>query len=286
MNEFDDQQNDRLARAKVRILPRRATPRVPLKQRVRHRRDQLKKGVYLIPSLFTTGNLICGFFSLISTFNGDYFQGSLFIILANVLDGLDGLVARMTRTTSQFGVELDSLADLVSFGVAPAVLVYYWALVPWGTWGWLAACLYVVCGALRLARFNVQIKSVEKSHFVGLPIPAAAEMIAATVLLYYFLGGEGAANKQIILLLVIYLLAGLMVSNFRYFSFKQLTLKKKSPIWILVVSILLIKFFIAAPQIMFFLTFLLYTLSGPLLWTLTVYKRRREKRGELAEALH
>jgi len=286
MNEFDDQQNDRLARAKVRILPRRTTPRVPLKQRVRHRQAQLKKGVYLIPSLFTTGNLICGFFSLVSTFNGDYFQASLFIILANVLDGLDGLVARMTKTTSQFGVELDSLADLVSFGVAPAVLVFYWALVPWHTWGWLAACLYVVCGALRLARFNVQIKNVEKSHFVGLPIPAAAEMIVATVLLYYFLGGEGAANKEIILLLVIYMLAGLMVSNFRYLSFKQVTLKKKHPFWLLVSAILLIKLFIAEPQIMFFLTFLLYTLSGPLLWTLTVYKRRREKRGELAEALH
>jgi len=286
MNEFDDQPNDRLARAKVRILPRRTTPRVPLKQRVRHRQPKLKKGVYLIPSLFTTGNLICGFFSLVSTFNGDYFQASLFIILANVLDGLDGLVARMTKTTSQFGVELDSLADLVSFGVAPAVLVFYWALVPWHTWGWLAACLYVVCGALRLARFNVQIKNVEKSHFVGLPIPAAAEMIVATVLLYYFLGGEGAANKEIILLLVIYMLAGLMVSNFRYLSFKQLTLKKKHPFWLLVSAILLIKLFIAEPQIMFFLTFLLYTLSGPLLWTLTVYKRRREKRGELAEALH
>jgi len=286
MNEFDDRPNDRLARAKVRILPRRTTPRVPLKQRVRHRQAQLKKGVYLIPSLFTTGNLICGFLSLVSTFNGDYFKAALFIILANVLDGLDGLVARITKTTSQFGVELDSLADLVSFGVAPAVLVYYWALVPWGTWGWLAACLYVVCGALRLARFNVQIKNVEKSHFVGLPIPAAAEMIVATVLLYYFLGGEGAANKEIILLLVIYMLAGLMVSNFRYFSFKQVTLKKKHPFWLLVSAILLIKLFIAEPQIMFFLTFLLYTLSGPLLWTLTVYKRRREKRGELAEALH
>ncbi|HEY3305445.1 MAG TPA: CDP-diacylglycerol--serine O-phosphatidyltransferase [Candidatus Binatia bacterium] len=287
MNEFDDQQNDRLARAKVRILPRRTTPRVPLKQRVRHRRDQLKKGVYLIPSLFTTGNLICGFFSLVSTFNGDYFKASLFVILANVLDGLDGLVARMTKTTSQFGVELDSLADLVSFGVAPAVLVFYWALVPWGTWGWLAACLYVVCGALRLARFNVQIKNVEKIHFVGLPIPAAAEMIVATVLLYYSFGVEGAANKEVILLLVIYLLAGLMVSNFNYFSLKQkLVLKKKHPFWVLVSGILLIKLFIVEPQIMFFFTVLLYTLSGPLLWTLTVYKRRREKRGELAEALH
>jgi CDP-diacylglycerol--serine O-phosphatidyltransferase len=285
MNEFDPL-GDRLARAKVRILPRRTAPRVPLKQRVRQRQAQLKRGVYLIPSLFTTGNLICGFFSIISTFNGEYFQAGIFIIFANLLDGLDGLVARLTRTTSQFGVELDSLADLVSFGVAPAVLVYYWALVPWSTWGWLAACLYVVCGALRLARFNVQIKNVEKIHFVGLPIPAAAEMIVATVLLYYSLGGEGAANKEVILLLVIYLLAGLMVSNFHYFSLKQrLVFKKKHPFWVLISGILLIKLFIVEPQIMFFSTFLLYTLSGPLLWTLTVYKRRREKRGELAEAL-
>ena len=285
MNEFDPL-GDRLARAKVRILPRRTAPRVPLKQRVRQRQAQLKKGVYLIPSLFTTGNLICGFFSIISTFNGEYFQAGIFIIFANLLDGLDGLVARLTRTTSQFGVELDSLADLVSFGVAPAVLVYYWALVPWSTWGWLAACLYVVCGALRLARFNVQIKNVEKIHFVGLPIPAAAEMIVATMLLYYSLGGEGAANKEVILLLVIYLLAGLMVSNFNYFSLKQrLVFKKKHPFWVLISGILLIKLFIVEPQIMFFSTFLLYTLSGPLLWTLTVYKRRREKRGELAEAL-
>jgi CDP-diacylglycerol--serine O-phosphatidyltransferase len=287
MNEFDDPQNDRLARAKVRILPRRAAPRLPLKQRVRQRQAQLKRGVYIIPSLFTTGNLICGFFSLVSTFNGEYFQAAIFIIFANLLDGLDGLVARLTKTTSQFGVELDSLADLVSFGVAPAVLVYYWALVPWSTWGWLAACLYVVCGALRLARFNVQVKNVEKTHFVGLPIPAAAEMIVATVLLYYALGGEGAANKEIILLLVIYLLAALMVSNFNYFSLKQkVVFKKKHPFWVLISGILLIKLFIVEPQIMFFSTFLLYTLSGPLLWFLTLNKRRREKRGELAEALH
>jgi CDP-diacylglycerol--serine O-phosphatidyltransferase len=286
MNEFDPL-GDRLARAKVRILPRRTAPRVPLKQRVRQRQAQLKKGVYLIPSLFTTGNLICGFFSIISTFNGEYFQASIFIIFANLLDGLDGLVARLTRTTSQFGVELDSLADLVSFGVAPAVLVYYWALVPWSTWGWLAACLYVVCGALRLARFNVQIKNVEKIHFVGLPIPAAAEMIVATVLLYYSLGGEGAANKEVILLLVIYLLAGLMVSNFNYFSLKQrLVFKKKHRFGGLSSGILLIQRWIVEPQMMFFSTFLLYSVSGPLLWTLTVYKRRREKRGELAEALH
>jgi len=290
MSEIDDphnfgSQDDRLARAKVRLLPRRSRPRMPLKQRVHQRKAQLKRGVYIIPSLFTTGNLICGFFSLISTFNGEYFQAALFIIFANILDGLDGLVARVTKTTSQFGVELDSLADLVSFGLAPAVLVYYWALVPWGTWGWLAACLYAVCGALRLARFNVQVKNVEKSHFVGLPIPAAAEMIVATIVMYYFLGGEGAAHKQIILLLVIYALGALMVSNIRYFSFKQFALKRKYPDWLLLSAILFIIVCIAAPEIMFFSCFLLYTLSGPLLWLLTYYKRRREKRGEPLAAL-
>lgn len=283
MNGIHDPQGERPLAGKVRLLPRRGVARVPLKQRVRS--AQLKRGVYLIPSLFTTGNLICGFFSVISTFNGHYLQAAIFVILAHLLDGLDGYVARLTKTTSQFGVEFDSLADLVSFGVAPAILVYYWALVPWGTWGWLAACLYVVCGALRLARFNVQVRTVEKSHFVGLPIPAAAEMIAATILMYYFLGGEGAANKRVILLLVIYLLAGLMVSNFQYFSLKQIDLKKRHPLWILVSAILFIKLTIAEPQIMFFTVFLLYTLSGPLLWGLTIRKRRREGRGEIAEAL-
>ena len=283
MSTINDPQPDRPFVAKVRLLRRKRGTRVSLKQRVPA--AQLKKGIYLIPSLFTTGNLICGFFSIISTFNGEYLQAAVLIILAHLLDGMDGYVARLTKTTSQFGVEFDSLADLISFGLAPAILVYYWALVPWKTWGWLAACLYVVCGALRLARFNVQIKSVEKSHFVGLPIPAAAEMIVAIVLMYFFLGGEGATHKQVILLLVIYLLAGLMVSNFRYFSLKQFNLKKRHPFWLLVSAILLIKITIAEPQIMFFTVFLLYTLSGPLLWGLTLRKRRREKRKEVAEAL-
>jgi CDP-diacylglycerol--serine O-phosphatidyltransferase len=283
MNPVNEPRGDRLSMGKVRILPRRSPTRVPLKQRMRS--AQIKKGVYLIPSLFTTGNLICGFFSIISTFNEQYLQAAIFIILAHLLDGLDGFVARLTKTTSQFGIEFDSLADLVSFGLAPAILVYYWALVPWGTWGWLAACLYVVCGALRLARFNVQIGSVEKTYFVGLPIPGAGEMVAAIVLMYYFLGGEGATHKQIILLLVIYLLAGLMVSNFRYFSFKQLNVKKRHPFWLLVSAVLFIKLTIAEPQIMFFTVFLLYTLSGPLLWGLTLRKRRRERRGEGAEVI-
>ena len=121
MSGINDPQGERLSLGKVRLLPRRKVARVPLKQRVRS--AQLKRGVYLIPSLFTTGNLICGFFSVISTFNGHYWQAAIFILLAHLLDGVDGYVARLTKTTSQFGIEFDSLADLVSFGVAPAVLV-------------------------------------------------------------------------------------------------------------------------------------------------------------------
>jgi CDP-diacylglycerol---serine O-phosphatidyltransferase len=271
------------APGKVRLLRHRVRPRVPLRHRMPA--EKLRKGVYLIPSLFTAGNIMCGFFSIVSTFNGQYIQAALFIIFAHLLDGVDGYAARLTRTTSQFGIEFDSLADVVSFGVAPAVLVYFWALVPWGHWGWLAACTYVVCGALRLSRFNVQSGAPAKNHFVGLPIPAAAEMIVSTIFLYYYLGGEGAPNKQVTLLLVIYGLAGLMVSGFPYFSLKNTDLKKRFPIWMLVFAVILIKVFVMAPQIMFFTLVLLYTLSGPLLWSWTmVQRRRRVKRGEMAHA--
>ncbi len=263
---------------KVRLLRRRGRARVPLRQRMPQ--DKLRRGVYLIPSLFTAGNLMCGFFSIIATFRGEYVNAALLILLANVFDGIDGYAARLTRTTSQFGVEFDSLADVVSFGVAPAVLVYLWALMPWDTWGWLAACTYVVCGALRLSRFNVQALGVSKSHFVGLPIPAAAQMITSTVILYYFLGGEGAPNRHLTLLLVIYGLAVLMVSNIPYFSLKNTDVKKRHPIWMLVSGFILITLIIAQKQIMFFTIVLLYTLSGPLLWCFTSYKHRRERRRE------
>ncbi len=282
MSGVSDPRGSRLSLGRVRILPRRGLARGSIKRRVPSAR--LKKGIYLLPSLFTIGNLFCGFFSIVLTFDGQYLQAAVLVIFAHLLDILDGAVARLTNTTSQFGIELDSLADLVAFGVAPAVLVYHWALLPWGTWGWLAAGLYVVSGALRLARFNVQMGNVEKTHFVGLPIPAAAIMIVAIVIMYHFLGAAAAPHKQIILLLVIYVLAALMVSNFRYVGVRQLNLKKRHPFWILLSSILLIKLSIAEPQIMLFSTFLLYTLSGPLLWLFTVPKRRRERREEIAEA--
>jgi CDP-diacylglycerol--serine O-phosphatidyltransferase len=281
MNAPESEQNP--GTSNVRLLRRRGKPRVPLRQRMRS--DQLRKGVYLIPSLFTAGGLMCGFFSIIATFRGEYVNASLLILLANVFDGIDGYAARLTRTTSQFGVEFDSLADVVAFGVAPAVLVYLWALVPWDNWGWLAASTYVVCGALRLSRFNVQAQGVAKNHFVGLPIPAAAQMITSTVVLYYYLGGEGAPNRHVTFLLLIYGLAVLMVSNIPYFSLKNNDIRKRHPEWMLVSGLILITLIIAERHIMFFTIVLLYTLSGPFLWCLTKLKHRREQRREVAKAL-
>ena len=133
---------------------------------------------------------------------------------------------------------------------------------PWGTFGWLAASLYVTCGALRLARFNVQFDNVEKRHFIGLPIPAAAEVVASTVMLYYFFGGEGATYRHLIVLLMVYALAGLMVSNFRYFSFKEIDIHRRQPFWVLLVVILALKLLIAEPQICLFAIFILYAALG------------------------
>jgi len=227
------------------------------------RRESLRRGVYILPNLFTTGSLFAGFYGIVSTLNGSYLTAAWFILVASVFDGLDGKIARLTGTTSKFGVEYDSLADLVAFGVAPGLLMYSWALKPFGKLGWLAAFLYVVCGALRLARFNVQVTTVESKRFVGLPIPAAASMVAACVLLFYHLGGSGTIRKVSVLVLI-YVLALLMVSSFRYYSFKDPELVKRQPFGFLVLAIFILIVIVAEPQIMFFLLFLGYVVSGPL----------------------
>ena len=194
---------------------------------------------------------------------GDYHIAAWFILISAIFDALDGKVARLTGTTSQFGVEYDSLADIVSFGVAPGLLMYSWALQPFGKFGWLAAFLYVVCGALRLARFNVQVNTVESRRFVGLPIPAAAGMVASCVLLFYHLGGSGTIKKVSVVLLI-YVLAYLMVSNHSYHSFKDPELVKRQPFSFLVVAIIFIIVIVAQPEIMLFSLASLYVASGPL----------------------
>jgi len=246
--------------------------------RAEDRAAPVRKGVYVLPNLITTAGLFAGFYSVICSVRADFLTAAVAILVANVFDILDGRIARLTRTTSRFGIEYDSLSDLIAFGVAPGILVYRWALEPWGTWGWLAASLYVACGALRLARFNVQYDNVEKRHFIGLPIPAAAELLASIVLVYYRFGGDGETHKHAMLLFVTYALAGLMVSSIKYFSFKETELYRRQPFGILVAIIVLLKLFIAEPQIMLFTTFLLFACSGPLRW---VWVRGKRLRGQM-----
>lgn len=239
------------------------------------RRAALHRGVYVLPNLFTTAGLFLGVYAIIASARDDFLTAAICIVVAHVCDGLDGRIARWTHTESQFGVEYDSLADLVAFGVAPGILAYRWALEPWGTWGWLAASLFVACGALRLARFNVQVALVEKRSFVGLPIPAAADMVAATVMLYYFFGGQGATSKHIVLLLMVYGLALLMVSNVRYASFKDIDLRTRAPFFALVGVMLVVTIAVAQPQLLLFLAMITYVSSGPLAWVGQRIHRRR-----------
>jgi CDP-diacylglycerol--serine O-phosphatidyltransferase len=239
--------------------------------------EGMRKGIYILPNLFTTGSLFAGFYGIVATMNGNFDVAALWILISSIFDGLDGKVARLTGTSSKFGVEYDSLADLVAFGVAPGILMYAWALKPFGRLGWLAAFLFVVCGALRLARFNVQVNTVESKRFVGLPIPAAASMVSATVLLFHHFGWPGSFKKLAILILI-YLLAFLMVSNFRYYSFKDPELIKRQPFVFLVLAILLLIIIAAEPVVMLFVLFICYTFSGPIGYIMTYPRRRRLKK--------
>lgn len=245
----------------------------------------MMRGVYILPNMFTMGNLFCGFFAIISVLKGDFQLAATAIIVANVFDILDGKVARLMHATSRFGMEFDSLADLVSFGVAPALLAFIWGLSQYGRFGWLAAFLFLACGALRLARYNVQVGSVEKGFFNGLPIPAAASMVAAVVMIFYHLGGSGTA-RNVLVLLSIYVLAFLMVSNLKYRSFKESLNKERAPFMVLVLVAVFIIILASEPQITLFVLLGLYVISGPmerllLLLGLLKHVPRGEEREEI-----
>jgi CDP-diacylglycerol---serine O-phosphatidyltransferase len=188
------------------------------------------------------------------------------ILIAVVLDSLDGRIARMTHTTSRFGGEYDSLCDLVTFGVAPSLLVYNWSLLAYGKWGWLGAFLFCVCGALRLARFNVQIGVIDSRVFNGLPIPGAAAAMATGVLLYYYLGGEGRFSNLSMMISVI-ALSLFMVSSIKYYSFKDLNFFSRKPFMSFVLIVLVLVIVVAEPEIMMFTFAFGYSFSGPV-WTL------------------
>ncbi|MFP4263788.1 MAG: CDP-diacylglycerol--serine O-phosphatidyltransferase [Halomonas sp.] len=232
-----------------------------------------RKGIYLLPNLFTTSALFAGFFAVVAGINGDFTAASVAIFIAMVLDGLDGRVARLTNTQSAFGAEYDSLSDMLSFGVAPALVAFTWILQDIGKTGWVVAFLYVACAALRLARFNVQIGSVDKKWFIGLPSPSAAALVAASVWTFHSFDAEAFGFK--LLMLGIVGAAGvLMVSNIRYYSFKDIDLKGPVPFVVLLAIVLGFVVISLEPSVMLLLLFGAYVLSGPLMATMRKLKRQ------------
>lgn len=222
------------------------------------------KGAYIFPNLLTAGNLFAGFYAIVSAMSLHFDRAAIAIIIAAFMDGLDGKVARFTGASSRFGEEFDSLADLVSFGVAPALLMYIWTMKAHGRVGWVAAFLFVACGALRLARFNVQSATTEKRWFTGLPIPMAALTLAATVLFFRHQRADGRQVASILLVMLVYLLAFLMVSTFRYRSFKELEAQPHRSFYLLVSVVIVISLVALHPQIALFSLAALYLLSGPI----------------------
>lgn len=242
-------------------------------RRRRKFRQKERKGIYILPNLFTSASLFGGFYAIIAAIQGRYEAAATAIIVSAIFDGLDGRVARLTHTTSQFGVEFDSLSDLVAFGVAPGILAFQWALRPFGRFGWLAAFLFVICGALRLARFNVQKNVQDPGFFKGLPIPSAACFIASMIL--FFEDVDWVPEDTALLILVMaYVLSFLMVSSIPFNSFKSFDIRNQKPFHVLVSLILICTVIAYKPKIMFFLIMAAYVLSGPLLGVYRLYSRR------------
>ncbi|REC94530.1 CDP-diacylglycerol--serine O-phosphatidyltransferase [Kushneria indalinina] len=223
-----------------------------------------RRGIYLLPNLFTTAALFSGFFSVVAALNGNFGSAAIAIFVSMVLDGFDGRVARMTNTQSAFGEEYDSLADMLSFGVAPAIVAFAWILQDVGNLGWIAAFVYVAGAALRLARFNVQIGSTDKKWFIGLPSPSAAAVVAGFV--WTFHSFEATAFGFKVLMAIIVAAVGiLMVSNIRYYSFKEVDLKSPVPFVALLAIVLAFVLISLEPAVMLLLLFGSYAASGPIL---------------------
>lgn len=235
-----------------------------------------RRGIYLLPNLFTTAALFAGFYAITAAINHRFELAAVAIFIAMILDGMDGRVARLTNTQSAFGAEYDSLADLTSFGIAPAIVLYVWSLSSLGKLGWVAAFVHAAGAALRLARFNTQVATADKRYFQGLPSPSAAAILAGFLWfgLEHDFSGEGLRHVALALSLMTGLL---MVSNFRYYSFKDVDLRGRIPFVRVIVMMLAFAVIFTNPPLMLFVLFTAYAISGPVI-TLLMRKRRRERR--------
>ncbi len=232
-------------------------------EELKPRRSGIKRGVYILPSLFTTASLFCGFYSIIKSINGDFVTAAWMILLAGIFDGLDGRVARLTKTQTDFGIEYDSLVDLASFGLAPAIMAFIWGLKDFNRFGWGVTFIYFACGALRLARFNVQSSSVEKRYFQGLPIPAAAGVITSFIIFQERFSFSHMIFKYV-LLFMMFAVALLMVSSVRYRSFKNIDFSKPHSFIFLVIAALTLGVIASMPQETLFCASFLFMISGPI----------------------
>jgi len=231
-----------------------------------------RRSIYLLPNLFTTAALFAGFYAIVQSMNGRYEIAAVSIFIAMVLDGLDGRVARLTHTQSEFGAEYDSLSDMVSFGVAPSILMYEWAFRDLGKWGWFAAFIYCTGAALRLARFNTNIDVVDKRYFQGLPSPAAAALVAGFVWVMLDNKFTGYDLRWYAAALTVF--AGLsMVSNFKYYSFKSINMRKSVPFFVIFLFALFFIFVAQNPPLHLFLLFFGYCLSGYVMSLLDLRKK-------------
>lgn len=258
----------------AKVSPADATAASPgRRKRRRLSRERLRRGLFVLPTLFTVGNLFAGYLSIWASINGTFERAAILIIIAAVLDMLDGRIARLTNSASEFGEEYDSLADLVSFGVAPAILVYSWGLSDFHRLGLAVSFFFVVCGSMRLARFNIQTKIADKRYFVGLPIPAAAGTICTLVL---------ATPEPLVdrvwmtgALITTFVLSYLMISTIRYRSFKDVDLRRRRPAWILPAIAL---FFMATayrPIVTLLVLAVVFAGSGPVAKIAGLFRRRK-----------
>lgn len=244
----------------------------PRRKKTLLRQGLRERSIYLLPNLFTTAALFAGFYAIVQAMNGMYEQSAEAIFIAMVMDGLDGRVARLTNTQSAFGAEYDSLSDMVSFGVAPALVMYVWALKPMGKLGWIAAFIYCACAALRLARFNTKLDDADKRYFQGLPSPAAAALLAGLIWVAFDNGFSGADVyfgwlKMKWLAWTVTLFAGLsMVSDLRFYSGKDINLRSSVPFAVILgVLLVFVTISLSPPEVLFTIS-LMYGVSGYLLW--------------------
>ncbi len=235
----------------------------------------MRKGIYILPNTLTLCGMFLGFYSILATLKGNYIHAAWAIMIAIIFDGLDGWVARLTHSTTRFGIELDSLSDLVAFGIAPAVMLYKWSLIPFGRVGWAAAFLFVACGALRLARYNVQMGSTESKAFTGMPIPGAAAIVATLVIFYHEMW-ETVPVKSYFILVFTFFLAVLMVSTLRFHGAKELDFSKRKPFWILVAIVMVLAIIIIHPEIALFVFAMIYLIGG-IIENIVLYYRRRKQ---------